>query len=209
VISEDTPREERREARARLASGDLLFLVSIDALGVGFDCPPVSCGLMCRPTLSRGVFRQQAGRIMRTFPGKADALLLDMAGNVGRHGLPISPDLTDLSGRIVPIPKRGVLVGLCNGPKCLCVYPSDAVECPECHAAKPRVKRVTRTIAGTLDEVVGIEETGAQSWAERAPQSARDAWGRKKLAEGWSRARISAAYRSMFHTWPDWKRIAT
>jgi len=208
VISEDTPKDARRSARARLASGELLALVSIDALGVGFDCPPVSCGLMCRPTLSRGVFRQQAGRIMRTAPGKTDALLLDMAGNVGRHGLPIAPDLTDLNGRIVPIPKRGVLVGLLNCPRCLCVYPSDSEACPECHAGKPHVKRVVRTVAGTLDEVVGIEATGAQDWAERATPEARAAWVRKKLQAGWSRARISAAYRSMFHSWPDWKRIA-
>ncbi len=208
VICEDTPRDVRRTARDRLTSGDLIALVSVDCLGVGFDCPAADLGLMLRPTMSRGVCRQQAGRIMRTFPGKTDALLLDMAGNVGRHGLPMSPDLTELGGRVVPIPKRGRLVGLLNCPKCLCVYPSDSAECPECHAGKPHVPRVVRTVAGTLDEVVGIDATGAQTWAERATPEARAAWVRKKLACGWSRARISAAYRSMFHSWPDWKRIA-
>jgi superfamily II DNA or RNA helicase len=208
VICEDTPREARRSARDRLTSGGLIALVSVDCLGVGFDCPAADLGLMLRPTMSRGVCRQQAGRIMRTFPGKRDALLLDMAGNVGRHGLPMSPDITTLGGRVVPIPKRGRLVGLLNCPKCLCVYPSDAAECPECHAGKPHVALTVRTVAGTLDEVIGIDATGAQTWAERAPESARMAWVRKKLAAGWSRARISAVYRSMFHTWPDWKRIA-
>ncbi len=145
---------------------------------------------------------------MRTYPGKSSALLLDMAGNVGRHGLPMSPDITALGGRVVPIPKRGVLVGLLNCPKCLCVYPSDSEACPECHAGKPHVPRVVRTVAGTLDEVIGVEATGAQTWAERATPEARMAWVRKKLSCGWSRARISAAYRSMFRSYPDWKRIA-
>jgi len=203
VVSEDTPKSERRLARERLASGELLFLVSIDALGIGFDCPPVSCGLMCRPTMSRGVFRQQAGRIMRSFPGKTDALLLDMAGNVGRHGLPMAPDISTLEGRVVPVPKRGVLVGLVNCHKCLCVYPSDATECPECHATPARTKRIVRTVPGTLDEVIGIEATGAQTWAERANVHVREAWCRKKLAAGWPPKRIAAVHKSMFGSWPD------
>lgn len=208
VISEDTPKAERALARARLASGDLTALVSIDALGVGFDCPPASCALMCRPTLSRGVYRQQAGRIMRPAPGKPDALLLDMAGNVGRHGLPTSPDLTALDGKVVPIPKRGTLVGLVNCRKCLCVYPSSSAACPECGAAKHHTPRVLRTVEGTLGEVVGIEATGAQEWALKAPPDARAAWVRKKLAAGWSRSRIAAAHRSMFGVWPAFDRMS-
>lgn len=207
VISEDTPRATRLQARQHLADGTLRALVSIDALGVGFDCPPASCALMCRPTLSRGVFRQQAGRIMRTSPGKADALLLDMAGNVGRHGLPTAADITDLNGKVIPIPRRGRIVGLVNCAKCLCVFRSDADRCPECGAAKPHQKRVVRTVTGTLDEVVGIDATGAQEWATRASVDARTSWCRKKLSAGWTRARISAAHRSMFGCWPDWRAI--
>ena len=201
VISEDTPREARREARARLASGDLMALVSIDTLGIGFDCPPVECGLMCRPTLSRGVYRQQAGRIMRTAPGKSQALLLDMAGNVGRHGLPTSPDIVDLNGQVVPIPKRGRLIGLVNCPKCLCVY--ETAECPECHTPRPHAKRVVRTVAGTMDEVIGIEETGAMTFARTASPEQRVAWCRKKLRNGWSTKQIAAVHKRMFGCWPD------
>lgn len=202
VICEDTPKEARRTARRRLAEGSLRWLVSIDTLGIGFDCPPVECGLMCRPTLSRGVFRQQAGRIMRTAPGKAGALLLDMAGNVARHGLPTSADIVDLNGKVVPIPKRGTLVGLSNCTKCLCVFEGET--CPECGAPKPHPKRIVRTVAGTLDEVVGIEATGAQEWAMRATPDARASWVRKKLNNGWSQKQIAAVHKRMFGIWPDW-----
>ena len=203
VISEDTPRAERQSARSRLASGELRFLVSIDALGIGFDCPPVEIGLGCRPTMSRGVYRQQVGRIMRTAEGKREAIWLDFAGNVGRHGLPTAPDITTLDGRVVPIPKRGRLVGLANCPACLRVYESTVTACPDCGAAPRRVARVIRTVAGTLDEVVGIEATGAQTWAERASPEARLAWCRKKLAAGWSPKQVSAVHKRMFGVWPD------
>ena len=178
-----------------------MALVSIDTLGIGFDCPPVECGLMCRPTLSRGVYRQQAGRIMRTAPGKSQALLLDMAGNVGRHGLPTSPDIVDLNGQVVPIPKRGRLIGLVNCPKCLCVY--ETAECPECHTPRPHAKRVVRTVAGTMDEVIGIEETGAMTFARTASPEQRVAWCRKKPRNGWSTKQIAAVHKRMFGCWPD------
>lgn len=201
VISEDTPREQRRSARARLASGEITFLVSIDALGIGFDCPPVEVGLMCRPTMSRGVYRQQAGRIMRPAEGKREAILLDFAGNVGRHGLPTTPDLTTLDGKVIPVPKRGRLVGLVNCPKCLCVFETAA--CPECGAPRPHAKRIVRTVEGTLGEVVGIEATGAQEWAHRADEQTRAAWCRKKLRAGWPPKRIAAAHKRMFGCWPS------
>ncbi len=205
VICEDTPRSVRQTARARLAAGEITFLVSIDALGIGFDCPPVEVGLMCRPTLSRGVFRQQAGRIMRTADGKREAILLDMAGNVGRHGLPIAPDITSLDGKVIPIPKRGRLVGLHNCTKCLCIF--DTETCPECGAPKPHAKRIVRTVAGTLDEVVGIEATGAQTWAQRATPEVRESWCRKKLRAGWSPKQIAAVHKRMFGCWPNWEAL--
>lgn len=202
VICEDTPKEARRTARDRLTAGDLVALVSVDCLGVGFDCPAADLGLMLRPTMSRGVCRQQAGRIMRTYPGKSDAILLDMAGNVGRHGLPMSPDLTTLDGRIVPIPRRGRLVGIVNCHKCLCVYPSDAEGCPECHATKPRQPRVVRHVAGTLEEVIGIEATGAQEYGATAELMQRaktlSKWMTEARAKGWNHKAPFARFRGLF-----------
>lgn len=200
VICEDTPKDARRTARDRLTAGDLIALVSVDCLGVGFDCPAADLGLMLRPTMSRGVCRQQAGRIMRTYPGKADALLLDMAGNVGRHGLPTSPDLATLGGKVVPIPKRGRLVGLVNCPRCLCVY--ETATCPECGTARPQTKRIVRTVAGTLDEVIGIEATGAQEWAAKARPEQRAEWCARKLRAGWSPKQIATVHKRMFGCWP-------
>lgn len=209
AIVEDTPREQRRSARARLRSGEVRALVSVDALGVGFDCPEAEVCLMCRPTMSRGVYRQQAGRVMRPAKGKAAALLLDCAGNVARHGLPTSPDIVDLEGRVVPIPKRGVLVGVLHCTRCDAVYET-APACPECGAAPPRPRRIVRTVEGTLGEVVGIEATGAQTWAAKAPQHARVTWARKKAESGWPRRRIAAVWKAVFGSWPqpdDWRAI--
>ena len=52
----------------------------------GWDAPAVSCIVLARPTKSPGLFRQMVGRVLRPYPGKDHALVLDHAGAVYEHG---------------------------------------------------------------------------------------------------------------------------
>lgn len=83
-----TPEDQRRELIAAFRAGQIRILSSVAVLAVGFDAPEAACCIMARPTMSIALFIQQAGRIIRPWAGKADAILLDHAGNVARHGLP-------------------------------------------------------------------------------------------------------------------------
>lgn len=70
-------------------AGRIRVVASVNMLGVGFDSPAASCGLMLRPTLSKMLFVQMAGRLGRpNGPAKRDALLIDPVENVLRHGRP-------------------------------------------------------------------------------------------------------------------------
>jgi superfamily II DNA or RNA helicase len=60
----------------------------------GWDSPATSCAIIARPTQSAALYTQMVGRILRPFPGKDDALVLDVVGVTGRHRL---RSLTDLS----------------------------------------------------------------------------------------------------------------
>ena len=53
----------------------------------GFDCPPVSCIMLARPTKQLGLYRQMAGRGLRPAPDKSNLILIDHSGVVYRHGL--------------------------------------------------------------------------------------------------------------------------
>lgn len=75
--------DDRRDILARLASGKTQVVTNCMVLTEGWDEPSVSCMLNCRPTRNRGLFIQMAGRVLRTYPGKADALILDVAGSAG------------------------------------------------------------------------------------------------------------------------------
>lgn len=78
----------RKAALDNLSSGDLRVLCNVNLFTEGWDCPPVSCVIMARPTASLTLYLQCVGRGMRPFEGKADLKILDHAGNMQRHGYP-------------------------------------------------------------------------------------------------------------------------
>ena len=80
----DAP-EERRTKIEGHRRGDILGLVSVEALQRGYDVPDILCGIDCHPwRKSLTAVAQQAGRTMRAFEGKEYALWLDHAQNVLR-----------------------------------------------------------------------------------------------------------------------------
>lgn len=79
-------RSERDELCRRFKAGELKCLVNVDILTTGANFPRADLLALLRATESTGLYVQVVGRVMRTFPGKTDGLLLDFGGNVLRHG---------------------------------------------------------------------------------------------------------------------------
>ncbi|MFD9781914.1 DEAD/DEAH box helicase [[Kitasatospora] papulosa] len=91
----DMGRDERRATLARYEAGDVQVLTNCQVLTEGFDKPKTSCVVVARPTKSPGLYVQMVGRGLRPFPGKKDALLLDVMGAASRHRLASMVDLTE------------------------------------------------------------------------------------------------------------------
>lgn len=87
AIDGGTDSTTRRRVLADFDAGRFQFVVNVGVLTEGWDCPRVACIAMGRPTKSRALYAQMAGRGTRPFPGKADLLILDFVGNAGRHVL--------------------------------------------------------------------------------------------------------------------------
>jgi superfamily II DNA or RNA helicase len=88
-----TPSHERNAVYDRIRSGHTKILASVGVLTEGFDIPAISCAIMARPTKSKGLWQQMAGRALRLFPGKDVAVLLDITGDVENHSLASITDL--------------------------------------------------------------------------------------------------------------------
>ena len=97
----DMPRDDRAATLDAYRRGDVQVLSNCMVLTEGFDAPWTSCAVIARPTKSAGLYCQMAGRALRLFDGKKDALILDVMGASTRHKL---ASIVDLTGRDVAMP---------------------------------------------------------------------------------------------------------
>lgn len=97
----DMSRDDRAATLDRYRAGDVQVLTNCMVLTEGFDAPWTSCAVIARPTKSAGLYCQMAGRALRLFDGKKDALILDVMGASTRHKL---ASIVDLTGREAPMP---------------------------------------------------------------------------------------------------------
>jgi DNA repair protein RadD len=133
-------------------TGRIKWLVSVDLISEGFDVPDIEVGISLRPTQSVGLWLQQCGRIIRAFPGKSRATILDHSGNSLRHGLPTETRDWNLSGSISSAggsKEPGVRV--C--PSCFSAQRSGSITCAHCGAAFPVESRTVATAKGDLEEI--------------------------------------------------------
>lgn len=87
VVSGETPSDERSHILSDYEQGKLQVICNCGVLTEGYDAPVTSCIILARPTQSRGLYTQMVGRGTRLFPGKDDAVILDVTDNCLRHRL--------------------------------------------------------------------------------------------------------------------------
>jgi len=114
-ISGKTPKSDRRKILRDFASGQIQVVCNCAVLTEGFDNPGVEVVIMARPTKSRSLYAQMAGRSLRPAENiahdlndhasaearkalidsskKPSALIVDFVGNAGRHKLCSSVDI--------------------------------------------------------------------------------------------------------------------
>ena len=98
------PTADRKAVLAAYDAGDLDILTSVSVLAIGFDSPRAEVAVIARPTRSGPLYIQQCGRVLRPYPGKASALILDVVGASAAHEL---ATLATLAGDDVPEVKEG------------------------------------------------------------------------------------------------------
>ena len=144
TIFGDTPKDERDRIIAAFKRQEIRALASMGVLTTGFNAPAVDLIAMLRPTKSAGLYVQMAGRGTRLASGKVNCLVLDFAGNVGRHG-PI-----DLVEPRKPYGREGGEAPTKLCPECESILPIAATECPDCGYEFPAPEMKIAPTASTL-----------------------------------------------------------
>lgn len=87
VVHGKTPTGQRRAIFRAYERGDIQVISNCGIATEGTDLPMTGTVVIGRPTQSRGLFIQMAGRGLRLWPGKTDCLILVVAGKAARHSL--------------------------------------------------------------------------------------------------------------------------
>ena len=174
----ETPLNVRAAMLDRLANGKVKVVVNVGVLTEGWDCPPVKCLVMARPTASLTLYLQMAGRIHRSWLSRGklvDPIILDHAGNALRFGLPQDPRDHAIDAKPAK-PRR-----TCKRCKpCGATVAMNEVVCPECGEA---FGDGGSTIDNPLFEADGelVEATQVQPW----PRSCLGFGGEPCPKNGW------------------------
>jgi DNA repair protein RadD len=162
-ITGETPAGERDRMLAEFKSGKIRAMVNVNVLTTGFDYPDIDLIAMLRPTLSPGLYLQQAGRGMRVKSHTDHCLVLDFAGNVAMHG-PITcvrpPDKA----------KHGEAVSkVCSNCGEICA--GGCSTCPACGFVFPKKEREAKSLDLHDDDIMGndnrVREMQLEGWAWR------------------------------------------
>ena len=136
---------EREANMATWRSGAARVCVSVNILVEGFDFPELSCLVFCRPTKSPTLFIQALGRILRTAPGKEEALLIDLTDNTRNFGKDLDnpqfniPNFAEGEGEA---PTKTCPGELADGSFCGELVHASLFYCPYCGYEFPRPEAI-------------------------------------------------------------------
>lgn len=90
----EMPVEDRRLILKRYQLGEIQILANCMIFTEGTDLPRATVAVIARPTMNPALYIQMVGRVLRIFPGKDKALVLDVAGVSADHQLATLADLS-------------------------------------------------------------------------------------------------------------------
>lgn len=133
AVDGETTTRERDAAVAAFSAGLLPVLCNVRLFTEGTDLPVADVAIHACGCAHDGAWIQKCGRVLRSYPGKSRALVLDLVGSCLEFGLPSDPREYSLEGR--PIRVADGLEPLRQCPKCGGVFRAGLYKeatCPRC-----------------------------------------------------------------------------
>jgi superfamily II DNA or RNA helicase len=192
--------DERKEILARVDEGKSTVISCAALLAEGWDQPSIECMILARPTKSRIRYIQMCGRVMRPYPGKTKAILIDHTGSCQELGFPdVDQDYT-LDGHKPDRKSEPKKKEPARCPKCGFIdhyraHKQDQT-CPQCGYLIITKGRHIEAVDGELEQVKRTKVTQAdkQSWYSQLLAIANE----RGRSSGW----VSNTYRKKFGVWP-------
>lgn len=150
LLSGDPRRKAKLDA---FRAGEITVLNNCEIATTGLDVPGIECVIINRATKSLPLWLQMLGRGSRMAPGKDSFTILDLGGNIDRHGMwHLKRDWTDIYNNP---PKPGESPApMKSCPKCDAILFGGASKCQFCGYAFPSpAEQERQKVIGYLEKV--------------------------------------------------------
>ena len=138
VITGKLKKKDRQDAIQRFKNQEYKYIVNVDVLTTGFDCPHVDYVVIMRATESASLFQQIIGRGLRLHDEKEYCLISDYAENIERHKLQSDIFTPEITARV----KSGESVEI-------------SVTCPACNCVSNKKRRNDDMYTGLAHDSFG------------------------------------------------------
>lgn len=184
-IHAKTKADERAAALELFRAGKLRILSNVYIFTEGTDLPMASVAILARGASTAGIYLQMVGRILRPWPGKEVATLIDLRGVSHIHGPPEEDRIYSLAGR--GITRAGAVCKVCGQP--IVAYP-----CEECGYDPEAGEQA----ASVVDDVP--LEKFARKLAEGPEQRWETCvrWVRAAVRNGWMTVSVRHKWRAVY-----------
>ncbi len=132
-IDGETEDDDRERIREGSKCGSVRIVSSFGVMREGVDWPWISYGILVQVCAAYETFAQLVGRILRSSPGKVDAILQDHSGTWWRHGSPNADrqwSLSDTNTKIQKERTEALSKSVADGGD------SEPICCPQCHGLR-------------------------------------------------------------------------
>lgn len=162
-IDGETSDEDRERIFKDSREGRCTVISSCGVLREGVDLPWITHGVLCQPCNGYSKYLQLVGRLMRAYPGKDHAVLIDHAAAYHLHGSPnedrewqLGDDDREIFAERMRKFKSGEEQEPIRCPQCSGIRKQGPI-CPHCKFQHVRSVRMVRMTDGALVKQVGTK----------------------------------------------------
>lgn len=224
-VDGETDSGERDAILERVQSGETQVITNCMVLTEGFDCQPLSCCILARPTRNLGLYIQMGGRVLRTLDDddprvKEDAIIIDHSGNLYEHGfleddhgwrLSVTDACAPRDERQKKLDEKKPITCV----QCAHVYTGQLV-CPKCGHKPERKGKYVETRHADLIEVRSRQREEAvkkaekeRVWTKEEKQHWYSMFYSYALSKNHNVGSVAHKYKAKFGVWPqDMKKDA-
>jgi superfamily II DNA or RNA helicase len=131
TISQKTSADDRQSILDQFRTNRIKVICNVNTMTEGVDVPAAATCILARPCAHASTYLQMVGRVLRPYPGKEHATLLDLVDASSKHGYPTEDRNYSLDGQAITATRTDAS-GLRKCLRCSAMFSRVMSCCPQC-----------------------------------------------------------------------------